>query len=102
MTGIVRRVSRETLLLPVHAWRIVSHTVLQPRCKYYPSCSQYCLDAVRQRGVIAGALLSTWRLLRCNPWSLGGVDHVPTRGFRSTARRKEIERHASNTPNSTP
>jgi putative membrane protein insertion efficiency factor len=71
-------VSRETVLLPVHAWRVVSR-LLPPRCKYHPSCSQYCLDAVRSRGLLIGTALSAWRVLRCNPWSLGGVDPVPPR-----------------------
>ncbi|MCW2922055.1 MAG: rane protein insertion efficiency factor YidD [Thermoleophilia bacterium] len=85
MSPGLRSVSRETLLLPVHTWRLISRTILPPRCKYHPSCSQYCLDAVRQRGVFAGVALAAWRLLRCNPWSLGGIDHVPRSGFRSTA-----------------
>ncbi len=50
-----------------------------PRCKYYPTCSAYALEAYRKHGLIKGTVLSTWRLLRCNPWSLGGVDHVPER-----------------------
>ncbi len=45
-------------------------------CKYYPSCSQYALDALRQYGFFRGAILAGWRLLRCNPWSHGGVDHA--------------------------
>lgn len=68
-------VSRETVLLPVHAWRLISRW-LPPRCKYYPSCSQYCLDAVRGRGVIVGLPMAAWRIVRCNPWSLGGVDYA--------------------------
>jgi putative membrane protein insertion efficiency factor len=76
MTGLLRTVSRETVLLPVHAWRLVSR-LLPPRCRYYPSCSQYCLDAVRHRGVLVGLPLAAWRILRCNPWSLGGYDPVP-------------------------
>ncbi|NDA81873.1 MAG: membrane protein insertion efficiency factor YidD [Actinobacteria bacterium] len=48
-----------------------------PRCKYYPSCSQYTLDALRGFG-IQGALLGLWRLLRCNPFSHGGVDYIPS------------------------
>ncbi|MFZ9249731.1 MAG: membrane protein insertion efficiency factor YidD [Candidatus Nanopelagicaceae bacterium] len=48
-----------------------------PRCKYYPSCSQYTLDAIRAFG-IQGALLGLWRLLRCNPFSHGGVDYIPS------------------------
>ncbi|MBQ6634393.1 MAG: membrane protein insertion efficiency factor YidD [Ruminococcus sp.] len=50
-----------------------------PRCKYYPTCSAYALEAYRKHGLIKGTVLSTWRLLRCNPWSLGGIDYVPER-----------------------
>jgi putative membrane protein insertion efficiency factor len=45
-------------------------------CKYYPSCSQYALEAFREHGLLRGTMLASWRLLRCNPWSHGGVDHV--------------------------
>jgi putative membrane protein insertion efficiency factor len=45
-------------------------------CKYYPSCSEYALQALREYGLLRGAILASWRLLRCNPWSHGGVDHV--------------------------
>jgi putative membrane protein insertion efficiency factor len=84
----LRTVSRETVLLPVHAWRLVSR-LLPPRCKYYPSCSQYCLDAVRQRGVLVGGALAVWRVLRCNPWSLGGVDPVPPASGRAFRARHD-------------
>jgi putative membrane protein insertion efficiency factor len=46
------------------------------RCKYHPSCSQYALDALREFGLMRGIVLAGWRLLRCNPWSHGGVDHA--------------------------
>jgi hypothetical protein len=45
-------------------------------CKYHPSCSQYALDALRQYGFVRGSLKAGWRLLRCNPWSHGGVDYA--------------------------
>jgi hypothetical protein len=48
-----------------------------PKCKYYPTCSTYALEAVRRFGAVRGSALAVWRILRCNPWSLGGVDHVP-------------------------
>jgi len=58
--------------------------LLGARCKYHPSCSQYALDAFRELGFVRGLLLAAWRLLRCNPWSDGGVDYVRDRGvFRS-------------------
>jgi putative membrane protein insertion efficiency factor len=46
------------------------------RCKYHPSCSQYGLDALREFGFFRGSFLAAWRLLRCNPWSHGGVDYA--------------------------
>jgi uncharacterized protein len=45
-------------------------------CKYHPSCSQYAIDALRTYGLLRGSVLAGWRLLRCHPWSRGGVDHV--------------------------
>ncbi|MEZ3446272.1 MAG: membrane protein insertion efficiency factor YidD, partial [Lachnospiraceae bacterium] len=48
------------------------------KCPYFPSCSQYGLEAVRQYGAIRGGLLSMWRILRCNPFSKGGYDPVPS------------------------
>ena len=48
-----------------------------PKCKYYPTCSSYALTAVQRFGFIRGSLLAGWRLLRCNPWSMGGIDYVP-------------------------
>lgn len=48
-----------------------------PRCKYYPTCSHYALDALEKHGFIKGSILAVWRILRCNPWSRGGVDYVP-------------------------
>ncbi|MBC7463078.1 MAG: membrane protein insertion efficiency factor YidD [Actinobacteria bacterium] len=47
-----------------------------PRCKYYPSCSSYAATAISTHGV-KGVFMAVWRLLRCNPWSYGGVDYVP-------------------------
>jgi len=50
-----------------------------PKCKYYPTCSSYAITAIERFGLIRGLLLSGWRLLRCNPWSMGGIDYVPER-----------------------
>ncbi len=46
-----------------------------PRCKYYPSCSSYALTAITTYG-LKGVAMAAWRVLRCNPWSHGGVDYV--------------------------
>ena len=47
----------------------------EPRCKYYPSCSNYAATAIRRYG-LKGVAMASWRLLRCNPWSEGGLDYV--------------------------
>ena len=46
------------------------------RCRYYPSCSEYAVQAVQRFGILRGLALAIWRLLRCNPWSRGGFDPV--------------------------
>ncbi|MFF8819036.1 membrane protein insertion efficiency factor YidD [Leucobacter sp. NPDC015123] len=48
-------------------------------CRYYPSCSRYSMEAYQQRGFLTGLALTIWRLLRCNPFSAGGIDDVPQR-----------------------
>ncbi len=58
-----------------------------PCCKYHPTCSTYAFEAFRKHGVIKGFILSSWRILRCNPWSLGGIDYVPE-NFKIFKRRK--------------
>jgi uncharacterized protein len=45
-------------------------------CKYHPSCSQYASDALRKYGPVRGSLKAAWRIVRCNPWSHGGVDYA--------------------------
>jgi hypothetical protein len=50
--------------------------LLGPRCKYYPSCSEYAVQAIGRYGILRGAVLAAWRLLRCNPFSHGGYDPV--------------------------
>jgi putative membrane protein insertion efficiency factor len=47
-----------------------------PRCRYYPSCSEYAVQAVQRFGILRGLVLAGWRLLRCNPLSHGGFDPV--------------------------
>lgn len=64
-------------LIRVYQWTI--SPLLGPVCRYYPSCSHYGFEAVRVHGAVKGSALTAWRILRCNPWSPGGVDHVPPR-----------------------
>ena len=47
------------------------------KCPYYPNCSQYGLEAIQKFGPLRGSILAVWRILRCNPFSKGGIDPVP-------------------------
>jgi len=67
---------RRLFVAPVRFYQRAISPALPSRCKYHPSCSQYAVDAVRRYGVLRGIVLAGWRLLRCNPWSHGGVDFV--------------------------
>jgi uncharacterized protein len=60
----------------VHLYRRTIGPLFAGRCKYHPTCSQYALDALREFGLVKGSVLAAWRLLRCNPWSHGGVDYA--------------------------
>ncbi|MFJ6211959.1 membrane protein insertion efficiency factor YidD [Streptomyces sp. NPDC092296] len=64
-------------LIRIYQWTI--SPLLGPVCRYYPSCSHYGYEAIRVHGAVKGTGLTAWRILRCNPWSPGGVDHVPPR-----------------------
>ena len=60
--------------------RISPH--LGNNCRFTPTCSQYALEAIEQRGVVMGLLLGFYRILRCNPLCKGGYDPVPQRPRR--------------------
>ena len=63
--------------LVVYGWRYVVAAFFPPTsCRFHPSCSQYALDAVHKHGLAVGSVKAGWRLLRCNPWSRGGVDYA--------------------------
>ena len=68
------------LVAPVRFYQKFISSGMPPTCRYYPSCSSYAVKALEVHGPAKGLILATWRLLRCNPWSLGGVDHVPDKG----------------------
>ncbi|OOH91438.1 membrane protein insertion efficiency factor YidD [Pasteurellaceae bacterium 15-036681] len=65
------------LLALVYFYRYCISPFLAPRCRFYPTCSQYALDALRIHGAFKGSYLAIKRILRCNPLSEGGEDPVP-------------------------
>ena len=54
-----------------------------PCCRFVPSCSSYAIEAFEKRGFFVGMILTVWRILRCNPCSVGGYDPVPEKGLRN-------------------
>ncbi len=79
------KVMRELAVLPIRFYQKFISPLSGPHCKYYPTCSQYALTAIRRHGIFYGGALAIWRILRCNPWSKGGIDYVPEK----KVRRKE-------------
>lgn len=74
-----RRALIAVFLLPLRLYSRVISPALPARCRYYPTCSAYAEQAVREHGIIRGSGLAAWRLVRCNPFSRGGYDPVPSR-----------------------
>jgi putative membrane protein insertion efficiency factor len=71
------------VLLPVHVYRTVLSPLKRgPRCRFLPTCSEYAITAVKQRGIFVGGALAIWRILRCNPLCRAGYDPVPARASR--------------------
>jgi uncharacterized protein len=62
--------------LLVRGYQLTLGKYLPSRCRFYPSCSEYAVEAFRTNGLIIGGFQATWRLLRCGPWTAGGFDPV--------------------------
>jgi hypothetical protein len=74
-------VAAQVLIAPIRFYQRFITPYTPATCRYYPTCSAYAVTALRTRGAIVGTGLTIWRLLRCNPWSSGGVDHVPVKAL---------------------
>ena len=85
------RVLRELYLVPLFVYRRLISPALPDRCKYYPSCSAYAVQAVRELGVMRGTIVAAWRLARCNPWSDGGVDELADRRLFAGRHRHDAD-----------
>lgn len=65
------------VIAPVCFYQERISVLLPPRCRYYPSCSAYCVTAVERFGLWTGLVLTLRRLARCHPFAAGGYDPVP-------------------------
>jgi len=76
---LMRTVAVAVLLAPIRLYQRFLSPALPRRCKYEPTCSAYAVEAIRDVGPLRGLILASWRLLRCNPLSDGGLDPVSER-----------------------
>ncbi|MDD2550101.1 MAG: membrane protein insertion efficiency factor YidD [Bacteroidales bacterium] len=65
------------LSLPIKAYQMFISPYFAPTCRYTPSCSSYCLEALKKHGPFKGFWLGLKRVLSCNPWGGSGYDPVP-------------------------
>ena len=72
-----------------------------PCCRFTPTCSAYAIEAFQKRGFFVGLILTTWRILRCNPFCKAGYDPVPEKGFRNP-KNADIRENSDTTDDKKP
>jgi uncharacterized protein len=87
-----RRLAHVAVRLPALAvvgllrlWQLLVSPVYGQTCRFYPSCTDYAMEAVDRHGLVRGGWLAVRRLARCHPWNPGGVDLVPASRTRPSA-----------------
>jgi putative membrane protein insertion efficiency factor len=72
----VNSISQQAVLGLLRAYRWAISPLLPPACRYVPTCSEYAMEAVERYGALRGSAMAVWRVLRCHPFTQGGVDPV--------------------------
>lgn len=70
----MRRLTEKILIGLIEFYRRFISPLTPPSCRFYPSCSQYAILAIKKHGICKGLVKTAWRVLRCNPFSKGGID----------------------------
>jgi putative membrane protein insertion efficiency factor len=68
---------KKLIMLPIRFYRAFISPIKPPTCRFYPSCSQYGLDAIEEHGALRGSWLTVKRICKCHPFHPGGLDPVP-------------------------
>ena len=68
---------KKVLIILIKGYKMFISPMTGSHCRFYPTCSQYGLEAIEKYGALKGSALTIWRILRCNPFSKGGYDPVP-------------------------
>ena len=89
------RAARIVLVGLISGYRRLLSPLLGPRCRFYPSCSAYALEALSVHGAVKGSVLATARVCRCHPWTPGGVDQVPPKGTWHAEPYVSLEDHGN-------
>lgn len=74
---------KEAIIFLVKSYQWIIRPLLGPRCRFYPSCSEYTEQALRQYGVLKGLKIAMRRISRCHPLNQGGIDPVPDHHIKS-------------------
>lgn len=85
----LRRPFSRLAILAIKAYQATLSRFWPNACMYSPSCSNYAIHAITERGLAVGVLLGTWRILRCHPFAKGGYDPPP--GYETALRRADDE-----------
>lgn len=89
LCSALHRALCRVILAPVYLYRrFLSPLKGQGSCRFTPTCSAYCIEAVMEWGIAVGLALSIWRVLRCNPFCPGGHDPVPECPWRRKGDKK--------------
>lgn len=70
----LRRLLARAILFAVRFYQSAISPLHGPCCRFTPTCSEYCVQAIQKYGIVKGLLKTAWRVLRCAPWSKGGYD----------------------------
>lgn len=88
ISAIVRRM----VIGPIRAYQLLLSPFFGRQCRFYPTCSQYAIEAIASHGVLRGCGLSAWRLLKCHPFHPGGIDPIPSRRNTPAGAPAGVER----------
>jgi len=79
----MRSLPAKAMILLIRGYQKLISPWLGQRCRFHPSCSNYCIDALKQHGMVSGLWLGLRRICKCHPFHPGGYDPVPDRNRKS-------------------
>ncbi|MCY4329185.1 MAG: membrane protein insertion efficiency factor YidD [Endozoicomonadaceae bacterium] len=94
---MIKRPLRMMVFFIIRVYQCLISPLLGPRCRFYPSCSNYAIEAINRYGLLKGSYLSLWRILRCHPFCAGGFDPVPPEDRTKASLTKHHTAHNKDT-----